>query len=95
MSKHTMTAICPFGLDGIEVEIKFSCLFGAPEQGPTYYSGGQPADPDEIELISVTYANSINDEMAKMLEAWAVDYLADEGFHEAVGIAADDRHSRR
>lgn len=91
MSKHTMKAVCPFGLDGIEVEIKFSCLFGAPEQGPTYASGGQPADPDEVELISVTYANSINDEMAKMLEEWAVEYLADEGFARAIEEAAADK----
>jgi hypothetical protein len=90
MSKHKMLAICPFGLDGIQVTIAYTFTKGAPEQGPNYASGGQPADPDEVELISVTYANPLNDEMAKMLEAWAVEYLADEGFADAIENATDD-----
>lgn len=85
---HKMKAVCPFGLDGIQVEITYTFLKGAPEQGPSYASGGQPADPDEIEFVSVHYANSINDEMAKLLEAWAVEYLADEGFADAIENAA-------
>lgn len=93
MSKHTMKAVCPFGLDGIIVEIKFSCAGGSP--AVMYGDAPRPADPVETELISVTYVNSINDEMAKMLDEWAVEYLAGEGFNAAMEeVASDDAAAR-
>ncbi len=95
-SKHTMTALCPFGLDGIEVEIAFTFRKGAPEQGPSYASGGQPADPDEVELIYVKpIKHTLDDLMSCMLSRWAEDYLADEGFSEALEQAASDYESAR
>lgn len=36
-----------------EVEFSYLVSWGAPEQGPTYASGGQPADPDEIDDLRV------------------------------------------
>ena len=33
-----------------EVECTYTVTWGAPAQGPSYSSGGQPADPDEIEV---------------------------------------------
>lgn len=56
-TRHKMRATIPLddsGADEIEVEIAFTYLKGAPEQGPSYASGGQPADPDEIDLVSAT-----------------------------------------
>jgi hypothetical protein len=35
----------------IEVTVSYLVTWGAPEQGPSYASGGQPADPDEIDDI--------------------------------------------
>jgi hypothetical protein len=35
----------------MEVEVSYTVTWGAPEQGPSYASGGQPADPDEIDDI--------------------------------------------
>lgn len=93
MSKHTMKAVCPFGLDGIWVEINFSFSPGSP--AILYGDAPQPADPAEIELISVTYADSINDAMAKMLEEWAVEYLADEGLVDAMEEVASDHEAAR
>lgn len=56
MTRHTLHTCLPYGDPdlGAEVELRitFTCLFGAPAQGPSYYSGGQPADPDEIEFVS-------------------------------------------
>lgn len=34
-----------------EVEFSYTVTFGAPEQGPSFASGGQPADPDEVDDI--------------------------------------------
>lgn len=35
----------------VEVEVSYVVRWGAPEQGPSYASGGQPADPDELDDI--------------------------------------------
>jgi hypothetical protein len=35
----------------IEVTVSYLVSWGAPEQGPSYASGGQPADPDEIDDV--------------------------------------------
>ena len=54
-STHTFTQTIVQDADsGAEVELRITYNFtpGAPEQGPTYSSGGQPADPDEIDFLS-------------------------------------------
>lgn len=55
--RHTYTASFSVGGDiptwEGEVEFSYTVIWGAPEQGPTYASGGQPADPDEIDDIRV------------------------------------------
>ena len=38
-----------------EATVIYRVLWGAPEQGPSYDSGGQPADPDEFDDIRVTH----------------------------------------
>jgi hypothetical protein len=35
----------------VEVEVSYAVTWGAPARGPSYASGGQPADPDEIDDI--------------------------------------------
>lgn len=42
-------------IDGIEVEIDCTYTFtsGVPEQGPSYASGGQPAEGPEIEILDM------------------------------------------
>lgn len=35
--------------------VEYEYTFGAPETPPAYSHGGLPADPDEVEIISVTY----------------------------------------
>jgi hypothetical protein len=53
---HTVTAEHTF-----DVEIGLSGTFcpGAPEQGPSYASGGQPADPDEIADMEITSVSAL------------------------------------
>lgn len=44
-------------VDEVEVTVCYVVIWGAPERGPSYASGGQPADPDEIYDITVTHIN--------------------------------------
>lgn len=42
-----------------EATVIYTVSWGAPEQGPSYASGGQPADPDEIADITVTHIDGV------------------------------------
>ena len=91
MSKHKLTAYCPFGLqpDSIQVEIVY-----------TYTAGSRatridPADPAEVQCVSARATlHALDDTMAAMLTEWAQEYLADDssagGYHDACNAASDD-----
>jgi len=103
-TQHKMISVIPHGDPDIgaevECEIVFSFLKGAPEQGPSYARGGQPADPDEIELVRVRpiiggkpseYGGAYADMEQSSLEALAEAWLdSDDGFCEACEVAASD-----
>jgi hypothetical protein len=109
MTRHTLHTCLPYGDPdlGAEVELRitFTCLFGAPAQGPSYYSGGQPADPDEIEFVScVKMCNgkpsppnhSFADMEQASLDDMAREYLeSDDGHCEALEVAASDAEAAR
>jgi hypothetical protein len=38
--------------DEILMCVEYTYTPGAPEQGPSYASGGQPADPPEVEIVN-------------------------------------------
>jgi hypothetical protein len=42
-----------------EATVSYLVSWGAPEQGPSYASGGQPADPDEIDDITITHIDGV------------------------------------
>ena len=54
-TRYTYATTVSFGEDEptpeFEVEVSYLVCWGAPEQGPSYASGGQPADPDELDDI--------------------------------------------
>ena len=88
MSKHTMTAYCPFGLqpDSIQVEIVY-----------TYTPGSRatridPADPAEVDFVSARATlHTLDDTMAAMLDEWASEALSEDYWREkALDIATDD-----
>lgn len=104
MSKHKIDACLGMGDPdlGAEVELRIAYTFlkGAPEQGPTYASGGQPADPDEIEFVSCirvidgkerptsgVFGHLEQSSLDALAEAWL---LGDEGRAQAVENALDD-----
>ena len=89
MSTHTLTAHCPLGLGEIEVKIIYRYTPGRPARGPSYASGGEPADPPEVEFISAS--TTVNDDLVKlMVSEWAEEWLGDDGFDEAVDNAEED-----
>lgn len=49
---HSVTYGDPDKGAEVDLRIKFTFLHGASEQGPSYASGGQLADPDEVEVVS-------------------------------------------
>ena len=69
-----------------EIEIVFSYSPGAPEQGPSYASGGQPAEPPEVEFISAKLIEGHGIEPTQaQIDDWADDWLAsDTGYQAAI-----------
>ena len=42
-----------------EVVVAYDVIWGAPETGPTYSCGGTPADPDEVDDVSVLTVDGV------------------------------------
>ena len=100
MTHHTLTAeleirFTPTGCTETEVayptiEIAYTYLPGSPQRGPTYWSGGEPADPAEVELVSARLIDGDGlDPDAKQIDDWAQGYLdSDRGYEAACREAA-------
>lgn len=87
-----MIAYAPFGLepDAIEVVITFTFTRGAPA---THID---PADPAEVEFVAVASTlHTLDTGLQAMLDDWAREYLADDGYHDACAAAEDDHESAR
>lgn len=92
MSRHKMIAYAPFGLepDAIEVLLTFTFTPGA---RATHID---PADPAEVEFVSATATlHTLDTGMQAMLDDWAREYLANDGYHDACAAAEDDNTSAR
>ena len=86
MTRHTMSAHCPFGIGHIEARIDYTFTRGTPADRVN------PADPDEVELIAVAAKGDIlSTWMQGMLREWAEEYLADEGRDAAIDNARGER----
>jgi hypothetical protein len=98
MSKHTITAHMEVNFPGtdptetetanITVEITYTATGGAPEHGPTYDCGGQPAEPVEIELVSAKLIDGdgiglTSEQLTDRAESW----LENDGYDAAVQAA--------
>ena len=92
MSKHTITAFAPFGLDpdGLPCDITFTYSKGRPAVMHLRNGDpGYPADPPDVDFISVKCVDlDLSPTYQKMLDDWAIAYLAsDDGFGSAVDFA--------
>lgn len=100
MSRHKITALRTGFTAGMDWEAEYEVTFefrkGAPQRGPTYFHGGLPADPDEIEAVDIKPAIGSLDsrEKAEALD-WADEWLQDAGYDEALAIVADDDERAR
>jgi hypothetical protein len=60
VTKHVLGATMTVNIDGLEIgreiQIRFSYSAGIPEQGPTYASGGEPAEAESVEIDAVLVA---------------------------------------
>lgn len=89
-TKHTLTFYFPFGLSEVDVEVAYNYTPGRPARGPSYASGGEPADPPEIEFISAVLKGAKLDKaLQDKLNEWAEDLLAGDGWDDAVDYAED------
>lgn len=103
-SKHTIDATIPVGDPdlGAEVEARITFTFHdrVPEQGPSYASGGQPAEPAMAEFVSCRQilggkeyeqSGSFADYEQSSLDSVAAAWLeSDEGQAQAIEQALDD-----
>ena len=87
---HTMIANFPVGNDHIDVEITYNFIPGMPEQGPSWASGGEPAEPAEVEFISAALCVGMATvPIKKVLDDWASAALTDELYEKAVTYAQE------
>ena len=91
----SIKAYCPFGLseDGLEARIEYTYRRGRP--AVRYLRNGDPgypADPPQVDFVSAELTlHTIDSSMQKMLDEWAIEYLAsDDGFDAAVDAAEDE-----
>jgi hypothetical protein len=83
MSKrYTFAACLTWGGDiqtgEADVECSYTVAWGRPARGPSYASGGEPADPDEIGDVQILTVNG---------KPWPVDltggnYMSDAAQHD-------------
>ena len=78
------------GREEVELVVTYSVTAGCPETGPTYACGGTPAEPDEVEIVSIKHNGkpiTLSDEDEEALWEIAIgragDDLADEYASEA------------
>ena len=78
------------GREEVELVVTYSVAPGCPETGPTYSCGGTPAEPDEVEIVSIKHNGkpiTLSDEDEEALWEIAIcragDDLADEYASEA------------
>jgi len=53
MKQRSYDTMIALGASDIPIYIEYNFTPGSPEQGPSYSSGGQPADPAEIEITKI------------------------------------------
>ena len=71
----------------IELLIYYTYTPGQPERGPTYACGGTPAEPAEVELDHVDFADGTP---APEFEEWSARYLQQAGYDHARERADED-----
>jgi hypothetical protein len=82
------------GRQEVELVVTYSVTPGCPETGPTYACGGTPAEPDEVEIVSVKHSGqpvTLSDEEEEALWEMAIG-RAGEDLAEEYASEADWRY---
>jgi len=80
---HIITAPFAFGSGELEATISYRFFPGHPGSGPTYDCGGEPPEPDQCEVQTVTIPGlTITGKAWDAVLDWAQDYLDHDG-HDA------------
>ncbi len=69
------------GREEIELVVTYRVTPGCPETGPTYACGGTPAEPDEVEIISIKHNGqpfNVSDEEEEALLDRAIERSGDD-----------------
>jgi len=101
-TRHTMISdlnvrFRPIGMVDMEnatirVQIDYSYTPGVPARGPSYYSGGEPAEGAEVSVLDATLLDGDGlDPPRSVLLDWCQDFLDDDGYDKACEIAEDER----
>jgi hypothetical protein len=56
MSQHKHTTEIEIAGVTVEIAVEYGYVPGAPEEGPSYASGGQPAEPIEIDVHDMKWS---------------------------------------
>lgn len=81
----------------IELVVTYSVTPGSPETGPTYACGGTPAEPDEVEIVSIKHNGQpfyLSDEEEDALLQQAIN-RAGEDLAEEHAAEMDWRYQER
>ena len=90
-TKHTLTFFFTFGLRETGVDVTYNYTPGRPARGPSYASGGEPADPPEVEFVKAVLTGAkLDKDLQERLDEWAEDLLQGDGYDDAVANAEDD-----
>ena len=105
---YTYTTELTFGETDLEVEVCYSVDWGCPETGPSYASGGEPAEPGGIEDIEVVTINNMHkpwgyrsgiapgwlsdDEAEGAITAQVIHSCSDQMMEHAAGVENERRH---
>lgn len=70
------------------VEIQYAFVRGSPATRPSFSCPGEPADPDEVDLISARLVDGDGITPTEdQIHEWAREWLHGDGYHEACAHA--------
>lgn len=98
MSRHTLAATVELTLSCggealVELTVEYEFTPGTPARGPSYASGGEPAEGPEVEIVSARATNPKDAGQGFALPNWLLDQLQadDYLYEELVRNAEEDR----
>lgn len=79
-------------VDEVEVEVSFTVTWGRPETPPAYAHGGLPADPDEVNDLTLLTIDGVGGPFDQEVEAAILQQIAMNHAAEMLEEAADNEH---